>query len=406
MKVRSYLMLGISFLCYFVMVWLNIILFVFLAIAIILVDKTSKSELRKIFSAFVILLIVIGFVVFKVFSSIQMLVGYSVFAFSGISFIVDQYKDKKEYSITDILVYLFFFPKMMAGPIVRASDFIPQLTQQVKWQDWALYKGFKLVLLGAFLKFIVADNLLDVDTEQVGICLVLQSLVWGVRFYMDFYSYSIIAVGLALWCGIKLPYNFDNPYSAKSFRDFWKRWNITLTSWLREYVYIPLGGSRLTKSRILLNIFLTFIVSGLWHGISFPFLLWGCCHGVLVCIEKLLCLSFDSMTSVCKMLYRLFVVIVTMQLWQLFRFKNIGDLLEYSKRMFVNSEFKGQIIASLLIAVVSLLVIESRCIKSLVFSMATSRNHIICEVSLLALMLALLLLCPYKYTFNFFYFNF
>lgn len=146
MKVRSYLMLGISFLCYFVMVWLNIILFVLLAIAIVLVDKIRKSELRKIFSAFVILLIVIGFVVFKVFSSIQMLVGYSVFAFSGISFIVDQYKDKKEYSITDILVYLFFFPKMLAGPIVRASDFIPQLTQQLKWQDLALYKGFKLVL--------------------------------------------------------------------------------------------------------------------------------------------------------------------------------------------------------------------------------------------------------------------
>ncbi|MBS5527899.1 MAG: MBOAT family protein [Prevotella sp.] len=377
-----------------------------LAIAIVLVDKIRKSELRKIFSAFVILLIVIGFVVFKVFSSIQMLVGYSVFAFSGISFIVDQYKDKKEYSITDILVYLFFFPKMLAGPIVRASDFIPQLTQQLKWQDLALYKGFKLVLFGGFLKFIIADNLLDMDAEQTGICLFLQSLVWGVRFYMDFYSYSIIAVGLALWCGIKLPYNFDNPYSAKSFRDFWKRWNITLTSWLRGYVYIPLGGSRMTKSRMLLNIFLTFIISGLWHGISFPFLLWGCCHGVLVCIEKFLCLSSDSMTSVCKMLYRLFVVIVTMQLWQLFRFKNIGELLEYSKRMFINSEFKGQIIVSLLIAVVSLFVIENRCIKSLVFSMATSKNHIICEVSLLALMLALLLLCPYKYTFNFFYFNF
>lgn len=162
----------------------------------------------------------------------------------------------------------------------------------------------------------------------------------------------------------------------------------------------------MTKSRMLLNIFLTFIISGLWHGISFPFLLWGCCHGVLVCIEKFLCLSSDSMTSVCKMLYRLFVVIVTMQLWQLFRFKNIGELLEYSKRMFINSEFKGQIIVSLLIAVVSLFVIENRCIKSLVFSMATSKNHIICEVSLLALMLALLLLCPYKYTFNFFYFNF
>lgn len=406
MKVRSCLLLGISLLCYFVMVRLNILLFLFLSIFIVLVDKTSKAELRRILSTIVILLIVIGFVVFKAFSSIQMLVGYSVFAFSGISFIVDQNKDRKEYGIIDTLVYLFFFPKMMAGPIVRASDFISQLTQQQKWQDLALYKGFKLVLFGCFLKFIVADTLLDMDAELFGVSLFFQSLVWGVRFYMDFYSYSIIAVGLALWCGIKLPYNFDNPYSATSFRDFWTRWNITLTSWLRDYVYIPLGGSRTAKARMFLNILLTFVVSGLWHGISLPFLLWGCCHGVLLCVEKLACLSNERMTVIFKMLYRSLVVITTMLLWQLFRFKNFEELLEYSERIFVNSELEVQIIVSSLAAVVSLLVIESKFVKSLVFSMATSRNHIIGEVSLMSLMLAVLLLCPYKYTFNFFYFNF
>lgn len=406
MKVRSCLILGISLLCYFVLVRLNILLFMFFAIAIVLVDKVCKSKLRKILSAIVISLLIIGFIVFKAFSSTQMLVGYSVFAFSCISFIVDQTKERKDYCTADTLTYLFFFPKMMAGPIVRASDFIPQLTQQLKWQDLVLYKGFKLVLFGCFLKFIVADNLLNTDAEQVGISLFFQSMVWGIRFYMDFYSYSIIAVGLALWCGIKLPYNFNNPYSATSFRDFWTRWNITLTSWLRDYVYIPIGGSRTAKARMLLNILLTFVVSGLWHGISLPFLLWGCCHGILVCAEKITNLSFDNMTSIYKMLYRSFVVIITMLLWQLFRFKNISELFEYSERMFVNSEYEGHIIVSLLIAVASLLIIESKCIKSLVFDMSTSRDHVIGEVSLLSLMLASLLLCPYQYTFNFFYFNF
>lgn len=406
MKVRSYLILVISFLCYYVMVGANILLFLFLAITTVLVDKMCKQKLRKLFSIMVVMLIVFGFVVFKVFSSTLMIVGYSVFAFSCISFIVDQYKEKKEYNSIDVFTYLFFFPKMMAGPIVRTSDFIPQLSLQKKWQDFALYKGFKLVLFGCFLKFIVADNLLDMDTKFVGINLFLKSLIWGIRFYIDFYSYSIIAVGVALWCGIRLPLNFDNPYSATSFREFWKRWNITLTSWLRDYVYIPLGGNRVSKSNTLLNTFLTFIVSGLWHGVSFPFVLWGCCHGLLVCAEKLVCLKCDDMSFQFKMLYRSIVVIITMLLWQLFRFENVDEFFVYFERVLVSSELEWQIMMSFLIAVVSLFIIESNYIKKLVFNMASSRTHIISEVTLLSLMLAVLLLCPDKYTFNFFYFNF
>ncbi len=406
MKVRSWLILGFSLLCYCALVQLQILLFLLLAGVIVLTEKTSKPHLRKIFSRIAILLIVMGFVAFKTFSSAQMLIGYSVFAFSGISFVVDQYKDRKVYSTVDILAYLFFFPKMMAGPIVRPSDFIPQLALQLKKQDCALYKGFKLVLFGCFMKFIVADNLLDTDTEQVGLNLFLQSLVWAVRFYLDFYSYSIIAVGLALWCGIILPYNFDNPYSATSFRDFWKRWNLTLTSWLRDYVYIPLGGNKLSKVRMLINVLLTFIVSGLWHGISIPFVLWGGCHGLMVCVEKNFGFLNKNISCLFKILYRFYVVVSTMLLWQLFRFKDIGEISAFWERLFISSGCRKQTVASFLIAIAFLIFVESKTVKLLVLNMGTTRYHILCEVTLLSLMLALLILCPYKYTFNFFYFNF
>lgn len=406
MKVRCWLMLGVSLLCYFMAARFQILLFLFLAGIIVIADKTSKQQVRKISFLIAILLLVMGFVVFKVNTSMPMLVGYSVFAFSGISFIIDQYKDKKKYGIVDTLVYLFFFPKMMAGPIVRASNFIPQLALKSKINNQALYKGFKLILFGCFLKLIVADNLLDTESGKVGINLFAQTLIWGIRFYIDFFSYSIIAVGLAFWCGIELPYNFDNPYSATSFRDFWKRWNITLTSWLRDYIYIPLGGNRQSKLRTLINIFLTFIVSGLWHGISIPFVLWGCFHAFLVCMEKLLGISYKNMAFPFKIIYRVLVIVITMFLWQLFRFRDSGDIYTYLERLQVSSVCEDWTIVSLLMAVASLIFIENKRIKTLIFDMGTSRTYVFCEVILLVLMLALLILCPNQYSFNFFYFNF
>ena len=406
MKMRSCLLLGVSLLFYFLLVRLQILLILFLSAAIVMADKIRILRERNLFSLFVILLIITGFFLFKTDTSMPMLFGYSVFAFSGISFLVDQYKKREEYSAVDALVYLFFFPKIMAGPIVRASDFIPQLALKYSRQDLAWYKGIKLILFGCFLKFIVADNLLDTGIGQAGINLLVQSLTWGVRFYIDFYSYSIIAVGIALWCGINLPYNFDNPYSAKSFRDFWRRWNITLSSWLRDYIYIPLGGSRLSKTRTFVNIFLTFVVSGLWHGMSIPFILWSCCHGFIVSAEKLVRLPRKRVPLPFRVMYRFFIVVTTTLLWQFFRFKDFGETYIYVKRLFQSEMFEAYTIVPLLIAAAFLLFMENTGVRTLIFDMGTSRTHVVCEVTLCALMLALLLLCPYAYSFNFFYFNF
>lgn len=403
---RKFSLLVISLLCYALLVKWQIILLLLLAGIVLLTDKMTRASYQGIVFTAAVLLLICGFLIFKGFTSLTMIVGYSVFAFSGISYIVDQYKRRKKYSSLDTLVYLFFFPKMMAGPIVRASEFIPQLSVDYKWNTSTVYQGFKLVLYGCFIKFIIADNLLGVEHESTGLNLFMQSLIWGVRFYLDFYAYSIIAVGIAWWMGIQLPYNFANPYSSRTFRDFWKRWNITLSSWLSDYIYIPLGGNKHSKFATSVNILLTFVVSGLWHGISIPFVLWGLGHGTLVIIERFAIRPSRLQNAVLKQGYRILVIVATMLLWQLFRFEDYTDIFRYGHELCSNWIYTPAILWTFGIAIASLLLIESKLIKQAVFCLGSSRASIFGEVSLFTLMLVILLLCPYNYTFNFFYFNF
>lgn len=407
MILRKYFLLVVSLLFYTCLVRWQIFLLLLLAGAIVLTDRITKNPFQCMASVLTILLLISGFLAFKGFTSAKMIVGYSVFAFSGISHIIDQYKGRKYYSIIDTLVYLFFFPKMMAGPIVRASEFIPQLcSKHKKWMEASIYQGFKLSLYGCFLKFIIADNLLCIERDAIGVNLALQSLIWGIRFYLDFYAYSLIAVGVAMWFGITLPYNFDNPYSSESFRDFWKRWNITLSTWLRDYIYIPLGGSKRSQPSTFMNILLTFVISGLWHGISIPFVLWGLAHSAFVSMERFVIRPTKRQSRAFKLVYRVFVVIVTAVLWQLFRFDDCTDIMIYGQNLCGGWNINPSILLTLGVAVVFLFVVESKQIKSLVFHLDSSRLSIYGEATLFSLMLAILLLCPYKYTFSFFYFSF
>lgn len=289
MTFKRWFFLLTSIVCYWMIVHDCIWALLILSILIVVADRT-KSSLLAIAS---IALLVLGFVYFKVISPTTTLYGYSVFAFTGISFLVDQYKKRESYSILDTFVFLFFFPKMLAGPIVRVIDFIPQLSKS-RCSSTLVYRGFKLVIYALFVKFIIADVLLSVEAEHRGINLLLQSFIWGIRFYFDFYAYSLLAVGVALVFGIVLPYNFDNPYSAQSFKDFWQRWNITLSTWLRTYIYIPLGGNRCSKNRAILNILVTFVVSALWHGLTIPFVFWGLAHAGLICLERYVFIPFKG----------------------------------------------------------------------------------------------------------------
>lgn len=402
--IRKFTLVFISIACYFYFTQWNVVYFLLLAILIITASRINNTAFRKLLSFATIACLVMGFLLFK-FVSINgnINLGYSVFAFCGISFIIDQYKKRHEYDVVDILLYLFFFPKMLAGPIVQAEDFIKRLSSNTMSKQ-QLYQGMKLLIYACFLKFIVADIFLSIGMTGIGFNLLVETIVWGIRFYVDFYSYSLIAVGLGLLVGIRLPYNFDNPYSALSFRDLWHRWNITLTQWLGKYVYISLGGSRCATTHTYLNIVITFAVSGLWHGTTLPFVLWGLCHGALVCLERI-CFGRSKNTP-SKWLYRLFVVLTTMFLWQLFRLTDLYQVVEYATQLCSLAVIDKIVLTYGLFACLLLYAIESPIAKRLMLGNETSRSQIICEVSILSVMLAILVLCPLHYTFNFFYLKF
>ncbi len=292
---------------------------------------------------------------------------------------------------------------MLAGPIIRMEYFCSQLTVNTPYR-LKPYRGVKLLIYACFLKFIVADIVLDIGMNGNGFNLFVQTIIWGIRFYIDFYAYSLIAVGIALLVGIQLPYNFDNPYSALSFRNFWHRWNITLTQWLSEYVYIPLGGSRCTSIRTCLNIVVTFIVSGLWHGITLTFVMWGICHGILVCIERLL--ISEKMNEIARWIYRIFVILVTILLWQLFRLTDFGEVADFAKQLSSLTKIDGTTMVYGGGACLLLYLIEAPITKRLMLGNENSQCNVICEVSVLSIMLAIMVLCPLHFTFNFFYLRF
>ena len=402
--IRKIALLFLSIACYVYFTQWNVVYFLFLAFFVVCSNHINNATIRKMFALVTIVSLIAGFLLFKSATiNGNMILGYSVFAFCGISFVIDQYKTMQKYHVIDTLLYLFFFPKMLAGPIVQVDDFVERLAQNTM-SKLCFYQGIKLLIYACFLKFIVADIVLSFDMTGIGVNLFMQTIIWGIRFYLDFYAYSLMAVGLGLLVGIRLPYNFDNPYSALTFRDLWHRWNITLTQWLGKYVYIPLGGSMCSATNTCLNIVLTFIVSGLWHGITLPFVLWGFCHGILVCLERI-CFGYSKKMPL-KWLYRLFVILATMFLWQLFRLTDLKQVSDFAIQLCTLAAIDRNLFIYVVFASLLLYAIESPIVKCLMLGNENSRSHIICEVSILTVMLAALVLCPLHYTFNFFYLKF
>ena len=378
--------------------------FLLLAVFVICCNHINNVPIRKVLAFVTIVSLIAGFLFFKSATiSGNVILGYSVFAFCGISFVINQYKTRHRYDVIDILLYLFFFPKMLAGPIVRVEDFTTQLNQNAMSKR-QMYQGIKILIYASFMKFIVADLVLNNDMTGIGFNLLMQTMIWGIRFYLDFYAYSLIAVGLGLFVGIKLPYNFNNPYGALTFRDLWHRWNITLSQWLSKYVYISLGGSRCSAANTCLNIVLTFVVSGLWHGIALPFVLWGICHGTLVCLERIYLKYSGKIPQ--KWPYRLFVVLTTMFLWQLFRLTDLNQIADFTTQLCSLAVIDKTTLIYVISAYLLLYAVESPIAKRLMLGNENLRSHIICEVSILSVMLAVLVLCPLHYTFNFFYLKF
>jgi alginate O-acetyltransferase complex protein AlgI len=222
--------------------------------------------------------------------------GISFYTFEAISYVVDVYRRKTAAlrSPLDYGVYILFFPHLIAGPIVRSHDFIPQLHRLRRLNAPRVLLGVRLFLFGLFQKVAVADNLAQLvdpvfahpaDYESLSIWLALLS--YTIQIYCDFAGYSSMAIGLAHLLGFRLPQNFNRPYLAASLGEFWRRWHITLGTWMRDYLFIPLGGSRGGTMATCRNLLVTFTLCGLWHGASWNYIAWGCSHGVILCIERL-----------------------------------------------------------------------------------------------------------------------
>jgi len=216
--------------------------------------------------------------------------GVSFFTLQAVSYVSDVYNRnyRAESRIRAVALYLAFFPQILSGPIERAQKLIPQLGALGTTRPKDLFVGGKILLWGFFCKLVIADKLaLIVDpvfadlTSQSGLTLAFALFLYSFQIYYDFYGYTQIAIGLARCFGVQLSINFNNPYVAASIQDFWHRWHITLSSWFRDYVYIPFGGKFLTGPTFGLVIILVFLLSGLWHGSSLNFLLWGLTHALL-----------------------------------------------------------------------------------------------------------------------------
>ncbi len=269
-------------------------------------------------------------------------IGISFYTFETITYVVDVYRrvHKPLTKFWDYQLYIILFPKLIAGPIIRYHELADQITERKEIIDDKL-TGFYRFALGLAKKVLianqmglVADEIFKMDYHNMSTLTAwVGSLAYTFQIYFDFSGYSDMAIGLAKMLGFKFPENFDNPYISQSITEFWRRWHITLGAWMKNYLYIPLGGNKVSKSRLYFNLWLVFLASGLWHGASWSFIFWGAFHGFFLVIER----AFFA--DVLKKMGKLPAILITFFIinigWVFFRIEKIKDAFLYLKKMFV-----------------------------------------------------------------------
>lgn len=271
-------------------------------------------------------------------------IGISFFTFQALGYLFDVYYKKIEAEKNFLIYALFisFFPSILSGPINKASLMIPQLKNLRPYFDYSkAVGGLKMLLWGMFMKVVVADRVaLYVDTvftnytNYTGVTCFAASIFYTIQIYADFAGYSLMAIGVGKVLGFELAENFRRPYFAVSVTDFWRRWHISLSTWLKDYVYIPLGGSRCSKFHNYWNIFVTFLVSGIWHGANWTFIVWGVWHGLAQIIEK----AIGQQKCEYGWLGKSIKIVITFLLvnfaWIFFRMPTLGDACSVICRIF------------------------------------------------------------------------
>lgn len=262
-------------------------------------------------------------------------VGISFYTFQAVGYMLDVYhgRTKAETNILDYLLFVSFFPQVTSGPISTANELLPQIKATHRFNYDQGKQGLKYLLWGLFIKLVIADRLgMFVDTvydnfiHYNGTTCFLASVFYTLQIYCDFAGYSLMAIGIARTLGFDLVDNFRRPYLATSITDFWKRWHISLTRWLTQQVYIPLGGSRCSKCRAYRNILITFLVSGIWHGANWTFIVWGGIHGILQIIEKAMgWQKYGGNNRFIKALRILVTFLMVNFTWVFFRMPTLND---------------------------------------------------------------------------------
>lgn len=272
-------------------------------------------------------------------------VGISFYTFQTMSYTLDVYHKRlpAHKNLLSFCVFVSFFPQLVAGPIERAGTLLPQFTKKRSIEEIDVVQGLRQILWGLVKKVVIADNcavfvdiIFNNYSNSYGAILWLGMLLFSIQIYCDFSGYSDIAIGLARILGIKLSCNFKTPYFAYSIQTFWQRWHITLSTWFRDYVYFPLGGNRVGVFKKYRNIFITFIVSGLWHGANWTFVVWGILHGCFYSLEKAIghiqVSNFTKVKYICHMLFTFTLVSFA---WVIFRSESIEGALGYLAHLFV-----------------------------------------------------------------------
>lgn len=276
-------------------------------------------------------------------------VGISFYTFTALSYSIDVYQRKIE-ATKDVLAYLAyvtFFPSILSGPISRATKQLPQYFKKREFDYSRAMSACKLILWGGVLKLCLADRLgIYVDTvyghiaNHNGTTLLLASVLYTIQIYADFAGYSLMAIGSGKLLGIELQINFTRPYFAKTVTEFWRRWHISLTTWLRDYIYFPLGGNRVKKSRWMLNTMIVFTVSGLWHGAEYTFIMWGAFHGLCMIVERQIygnkIKELSDKLSIPNVLRMVLTFAIVSFAWIFFRADNFADASNIIGKIFTS----------------------------------------------------------------------
>lgn len=293
-------------------------------------------------------------------------IGISFYTFHSITYTVSIYRGQMEpvKSFTEYAIFVSFFPQLVAGPILRAKEFLPQLNEKIQATKTQLQLrririepnnlriGLTMMIIGFVKKMFFADNISpfvdEIFNNPIGLesfTIILGAIGFGIQIYADFSGYSDIAIGSALILGFKIPINFNKPYFAISPSDFWRRWHISLSTWLRDYLYVPLGGNRKSKKRTYLNLMIVMILGGFWHGAGYNFIIWGILHGTYLSIHKFLKDNLSNLTLMKFFQSKLGVIIsifITQYLvflaWIPFRVGNVENAI-YSMQKYVFLDF-------------------------------------------------------------------